>query len=58
MPTSLRSATAEPKGRDVQVAFAGQPLMTLHPDEADRLAGELAASAAMARAVRILEGGS
>lgn len=56
MPLQTRNFTAESVDRDVQVSFGRQPLMTLSPDEADRLAAELAASAAMARAVRQVEG--
>lgn len=59
MPLQMlrRSATAAPKGRDVQVSWKDQPLLTLSPDEADRLAAELQASAQFARARREVERG-
>lgn len=58
MPQTLRcSASAQPKQHDVQVSWKDQPLLTLSPDEADRLALELAASARFARARREVERG-
>lgn len=55
--TIRRSASAQPKEHDVQVSWKDQPLLTLHPDEADRLAVELQASAQFARARREVERG-